>query len=94
MANHGRKSFQEMCTGLRVRAAGALFEKARLASRVAKVAFGGGKRIAYAVKHRCIARSIELAPLLFRLRSDLECRRYVVASRFGALHWMRLDEAI
>lgn len=92
MGTRGRKSFQELCAELKERAAGALFEKARVASGVAKVAFARGRAIAYAVKNECIARSMELAPFLFRLRSDLECRRYVVAGRFGALHWKRLND--
>ncbi len=94
MANRGRKSFRELCAGLKERAAGVLFEKARVASGVAKVAFERGRRIAYDVKHRCIERSMKLAPFLFRMWSDVDCRRYVVASKFGALHHTRLDEAV
>jgi len=93
MANR-KGTFREMCEGLRDQAVETLFEKARVANGVAKVAFAGGRRIAYTVKHRCFARSLELAPLLFRHRSDWVCQRLIVAGRFGALHWKRLDEAV
>ena len=88
----GRRTFATMCSDLKKRAARTLFEKARSANAVAKMASLRGRRMAYDLKHRCLAAAIRLEPFLFRMRSDLECRRYVVSGPFGALHWKRLDE--
>jgi hypothetical protein len=77
-------------------AARRLFSKAMIASLVAKLALNSrSRRSAYKEKSRNIAAALRICPILFRIWSDHECRRWVVCLKNGpALHWRRLEEAI
>lgn len=69
-----------------------LFAKARLASEVAKVAFGaGGRSVAYAVKERALAAMVRLIPFLAFMKSDRATNRYRLFSPFGEIHYFRFD---
>lgn len=91
-----KESRTSIRSNLASRAAQLLFSKAKLASRIAKLALNSGsRRRAYEEKHRKIAAALRVCPSLFQIRYDYACRRYVVHLKNGpALHWKRLDEAI
>ena len=57
---HRRTSFRQMLAETKEQSADRIFHKARLASHIAKSAFGHGRRTAYRQKARLLARLIEM----------------------------------
>jgi len=92
-----RRTFADVVREFAPRAAEVLFEKARLASDIAKLSLGSSsRRSAYRAKERHLDRLAELLPghRLLRRFKDFQHGRWVLRMGRRVIHWRMLDEAL